>query len=416
MAGYDTYVSPVNRAMALGQSIESQKTARQAREQSAEMAPINKRIATLQGDRLQADMDRFKEERNMRSMLDAAMQYSQIQDPAAREAFLDRRIALGQSEGRDMRDTIAFKNSPPAEREAQVSALMQYGQAQGLLPQQQASGSQVPSSVKEYEYYQGLTPEQQQEFMSIKRATPAAKLLEVAGQKGVFDPSTQEFKPLSTQSEEIAAAAKEASAVEASKREAGMEADIKAAATPGTPENLAMLEAKRKEEARAQSKAKYRAVVNDDINRALEYIEGSPLLSTGFIGGMTSAIPGSPSYKLGSILAPIKGNISFDRLSEMRQNSPTGGALGNVSNFEVELLGSVMGRFDQGMDADMLKYNLNRLKDLMNLVVLGDESGATLSKEELNQVKEARELANPPEGIDPEVWKFSTPEERALWK
>jgi hypothetical protein len=64
-------------------------------------------------------------------------------------------------------------------------------------------------------------------------------------------------------------------------------------------------------------------------------------------------------------LQTIKANVGFDKLQEMRENSPTGGALGQVSNLELESLQSVLGSLDQYQSGDQLARNLRRLSDLL---------------------------------------------------
>jgi hypothetical protein len=47
----------------------------------------------------------------------------------------------------------------------------------------------------------------------------------------------------------------------------------------------------------------------------------------------------------------------------MRQESPTGAAVGNVSNFEDKLLGSLKGSLDQKQSEGQLVTNLNRIRN-----------------------------------------------------
>lgn len=64
----------------------------------------------------------------------------------------------------------------------------------------------------------------------------------------------------------------------------------------------------------------------------------------------------SPSTaKFQSLLTEIRSNIGFDTLQQMRQNSKTGGALGNVSDNEGVRLESVFGNLSQDLsDKDMI--------------------------------------------------------------
>lgn len=100
-------------------------------------------------------------------------------------------------------------------------------------------------------------------------------------------------------------------------------------------------------------------LVNGFIDQALKQANG---LSTGWVGKLSEAVAGTPAYQLARTLDTVKANIGFDKLNAMRAASPSGGALGQVSNFEEQLLQSVLGSLDQGQDSATIVANLNRLK------------------------------------------------------
>lgn len=93
--------------------------------------------------------------------------------------------------------------------------------------------------------------------------------------------------------------------------------------------------------------------------------------TSGWAGRLSDAIPGTPAYNLARTLETIKANIGFDKLQSMRDNSPTGGALGQVSEFENRLLQAVQGSLEQGQSAEQLLANLDRIRD--NLMGLRDD-------------------------------------------
>ena len=64
------------------------------------------------------------------------------------------------------------------------------------------------------------------------------------------------------------------------------------------------------------------------------------------------------------LFTTIKANIGFDKLQAMREASPTGGALGQVSNQELSSLQAVFGNLDQSQSEEDLKYNLKMLQRL----------------------------------------------------
>jgi len=59
---------------------------------------------------------------------------------------------------------------------------------------------------------------------------------------------------------------------------------------------------------------------------------------TGPVGKAASWYPGSDAAEAEEMLKQVQGHVAFDALKRMREASPTGGALGNVSNFEIERL------------------------------------------------------------------------------
>ena len=110
-------------------------------------------------------------------------------------------------------------------------------------------------------------------------------------------------------------------------------------------------------------------VVNDAIARSL------PLIGNGWSTGFASflnMIPGTEAQALKNNLATIKANIGFDKLQAMRDASPTGGALGQVSERELGFLQSVFGSLDQSQSAEELAYNIQLLQYVYNSIIHGE--------------------------------------------
>lgn len=110
----------------------------------------------------------------------------------------------------------------------------------------------------------------------------------------------------------------------------------------------------------ALSKVQQGQTVLKSIDLALEGTKG--LGTTGFVGSLMKQVPGTPAYDLANRLNTVKGNIGFDKLQDMRDNSPTGGALGQVSEFELQMLQSVWGSVEQAQSPAELRRNLQRFK------------------------------------------------------
>lgn len=137
-------------------------------------------------------------------------------------------------------------------------------------------------------------------------------------------------------------------------------------------------------------------VVSGAIDKALSlagYREGKEskdyYLTTGLGGSLLQYIPASTANSLKNTLETIKANIGFDTLQQMRDNSPTGGALGQVTEKENALLQSVLGNISLEQKADDLIANLLQIKDIVekrgetfDSAITEDFSGAGVSKSE----------------------------------
>jgi hypothetical protein len=129
-------------------------------------------------------------------------------------------------------------------------------------------------------------------------------------------------------------------------------------------------EAKKKDLAERQQRTSS-DIVTQDIDRALETAKTAKLPVTGIIGSKLSAVPGSAAHDVQQALASVKANISFDRLQQMRASSPTGGALGSVTEGEGRLLQAAYGSLEQSQTAEQFERNLKRVRNLYIDIVHG---------------------------------------------
>jgi len=134
----------------------------------------------------------------------------------------------------------------------------------------------------------------------------------------------------------------------------------KAAPVPGSPAAIEAEAAKAKGEKRDTQTANSADIVLQDINKAIEQTSGW----TAGMGSLLSGVPGSGAADLQSSLDTIVANIGFDRLQQMREASPTGGALGGIAVPELVMLQAVLGSLKTSQSPDQLKANLTRLKEI----------------------------------------------------
>ena len=139
----------------------------------------------------------------------------------------------------------------------------------------------------------------------------------------------------------------------------------------GGPADTKATGEKKKEESRDAATARSGNIVVEDIKRIGTLLDTSLLPATGIGATTLSAIPGTASHDVAKLLDGIKGNIAFDKLSQMRESSPTGGALGAVSDREMGLLQSVYGSLEQSQSTQQFKENLARLKTIYLDIVHG---------------------------------------------
>lgn len=123
------------------------------------------------------------------------------------------------------------------------------------------------------------------------------------------------------------------------------------------------------EAGQAQQKV-YADIVTEDIDRVTGKINEASFPTTG-MGSLTSAVPGTPAHDISKLLDTIRSNVGFDRLQQMRDASPTGGALGQVSENENRLLQATIGSLEQSQSKEQLLYNLQRVKDTYLDVIHG---------------------------------------------
>jgi hypothetical protein len=108
--------------------------------------------------------------------------------------------------------------------------------------------------------------------------------------------------------------------------------------------------------------------------RALEYLDKMQQ-GGGFIPAASRAVQskiiGTDEYQFTRQIEDLKRNIGLDRLQQMRDNSPTGGALGQVPVQQQAMLEDTLGSFDISQPGDTLRENLNQLNNIYLDIMFG---------------------------------------------
>jgi len=107
-------------------------------------------------------------------------------------------------------------------------------------------------------------------------------------------------------------------------------------------------------------------IVIDNIDRLQEIVANDSILSPIFgVGGLAASyIPGTKRLDAQALADIIKSNIGFDQLTQMRKESPTGGALGQVTERELAFLQSVLTNLSFSQSQEQFQENLQNLRDI----------------------------------------------------
>lgn len=210
------------------------------------------------------------------------------------------------------------------------------------------ASSDSPSAVREYQFFNNLSPQEKQDYLRVKRSDQFLNLGGKQRQVGLPDGiSPQSYAVTPKQSEMPEFKADVAGAEQNAKIDAEKRAGYAKA-------NAALVGLQQQND-----------LVTGTIDKAINLIDKPYSASTGYARLATGGglLPNTDARELDNYLNTIKANIGFDKLQQMRENSPTGGALGQVSDFENKLLQAVNGALDPGQ-RDQLKANLASIRDL----------------------------------------------------
>lgn len=118
-------------------------------------------------------------------------------------------------------------------------------------------------------------------------------------------------------------------------------------------------ESQRMQEAQNESLRGQAQFIADQAQLAANIAREAP---SGWVGSAAAlASPTGQSARLRRILETIRSNIGFDQLMEMKRQSPTGGALGAVSERELSNLQAVLGELDPRQSDQDLVNVLNQV-------------------------------------------------------
>jgi hypothetical protein len=165
------------------------------------------------------------------------------------------------------------------------------------------------------------------------------------------------------------------------------------------PQGMTPAEMPLQVQAASGREARSRDAVN--VLSAIETARGQASAWTTGLMSMTAILPGTPAHDLARTVDTIVANIGFEKLQEMRANSPTGGALGSVTERELALLQSVISSLATSQSREQFLSNLDAVEaqyqstlralemqqeEYLRMMGGGAAAGEDLSDEELQRL------------------------------
>jgi hypothetical protein len=124
------------------------------------------------------------------------------------------------------------------------------------------------------------------------------------------------------------------------------------------------VETKASREAAKEDLQRKSALANaDSVLKEVRDAKGLVGWNTAGVGGVLANVPATEARDLSAKLQTIKANLGFDRLQQMRAESPTGGALGQVAVQELAALQATVASLDQLQGSDQLGTALDKIEN-----------------------------------------------------
>jgi hypothetical protein len=159
---------------------------------------------------------------------------------------------------------------------------------------------------------------------------------------------------------------------------------------PGGPEDPA-----KANEAKASGAAIASDIITTAADRALSANKERAL--GGIFGSAAALNPSSPNAELYRQVDVLTANAKVENLQAMRNESPTGGALGSVTEKETQMLADQAGALNPAspyFERDLMDYTRNLLR-----VIHGDEAGTAIFNEKYGSAPDADGWVTLPNGV-----------------
>ncbi len=331
----------------------------------------------------QAELERFTDESNLRSMVKGAIELNSITDPAQQDAFLQRRIAEINKRGGDARDTIEMFQTPHAQRRQVAQNVIDLGERFGVIKATKTGKGTGTANIQDFKFYQQL-----------KKTNPEAAV-NFARQAGISEKQQKELKPTTAQQNfEIYQAMPEGPA----KQQFGTVIGIKPKETPAQ----AFKRQEKTEEIQTEiTGAKQTIGLADQILNTENFLSKI----TGITGKLPS-IPGGVGFDADVVFNQLKNSLTLDNLSKMS---------GVLSDSDIKILQSAGAGLEFGMSETAMKNRLNTIKKILNNKIKRQEKKISKqSPEQVTQKAPVKDIET--RGAELEAQGLSMPEIKAQLK
>lgn len=144
---------------------------------------------------------------------------------------------------------------------------------------------------------------------------------------------------------------------------------------PGSQQAVEAAAGANKADAAASRRATSTDVITTAAQRARGVVAGAALPTTGALGQGVAMIPSTQAAELRRQVDVLKSNATIENLTAMRQASPTGGALGSVTEREGAMLAAAAGALDPNASASDFARALDNYERTLLRTVHGDAEG-----------------------------------------
>ena len=157
---------------------------------------------------------------------------------------------------------------------------------------------------------------------------------------------------------------------------------------PGGAADQARQQALQQELGRQAQRERAGSTVIQDLQRALDLIPELGVIARGegVLGGVTrqtqARVPGTVANRITQFTESALSNVGLDTLQQMRENSPTGGALGQVPIQQQTRLEQVLGSLKIDQPPDVLDANIKRVMNIYTDIIYGSAQERAAAVEE----------------------------------